>query len=278
VQRDRLSGLITPSLDEMVHVASEMKREGFTVPLLIGGATTSKVHTAVKIAPQYGHPVVYVPDASRVVNVVSKLISEEHQAGYAAEVAAEYEGIRELQRNRQGKDQFLTLAEARANPVRTDWSAYTPPRPTFLGLKPLVNYPLEKLVERIDWTPFFATWQLNGLYPEIFDDAVVGAEAKRLFDGRAADVEAHDRGPLGAGQRGVRFLAGEPGGGRRGGLYRRIPQRGACIPSISCASRCGSQRSGPNVCLADYVAPKEGGKADYLGLFAVTAGLGIERR
>ncbi|HMP75997.1 MAG TPA: methionine synthase [Kiritimatiellia bacterium] len=270
-----LSGLITPSLDEMVHVAAEMKREGFDVPLLIGGATTSKMHTAVKIAPQYPEPVVYVPDASRVVNVVSKLISAEHKAGYAAEVAAEYAGLREQHRNRQGKDQFLSIAEARTNEVKTDWSAYEPPRPSFLGVKALVNYPLEKLLERIDWTPFFATWQLSGLYPEIFDDREVGVEAKRLFDDAQAMLKRIIEG---------RWLQANAVFG-----FWPAARVGDDVEVYTDDSRAtvlhtfrflrqqmkkGTDR--PNVCLADYVAPRDAGKKDYLGLFAVTAGLGIE--
>ncbi len=270
-----LSGLITPSLDEMVNVASEMKREGFVVPLLIGGATTSKVHTAVKIAPQYDHPVVYVPDASRVVNVVSKLISAEHQTGYAAEVAAEYEAIRELQKQRQGKDQFLSLADARANPVRTDWAAYTPPRPTFLGVKPLVNYPLEKLAERIDWTPFFATWQLNGLYPEIFSDETVGEEAKRLF----ADAQKMLKRMIESRWVQANAVFGFWPANRVGDdveVYTDESRTQVLHTFHFLRQQMRKSTERPNVCLADYIAPKESGKADYLGLFAVTAGLNIE--
>jgi 5-methyltetrahydrofolate--homocysteine methyltransferase len=270
-----LSGLITPSLDEMVHVAGELQREGFQVPLLIGGATTSKVHTAVKIAPQYSRPVVYVPDASRVVNVVSKLISPEHQAGYAAEVAAEYAGIRDLQKNRAAPDAFLSLAEARANAVATDWPAYQPPVPAFLGVKPLVNYPLQKLVDRIDWTPFFATWQLNGLYPEIFDDPQVGAEARRLFDDAQQMLKRLIDG---------RWLQANAVFGfwpaHRVGddveLYTDESRAKVLHTFRFLRQQMRKSTARANVCLADYVAPRDSGRPDYLGLFAVTAGLGIE--
>jgi 5-methyltetrahydrofolate--homocysteine methyltransferase len=270
-----LSGLITPSLDEMVHVASEMKREGFSVPLLIGGATTSKVHTAVKIAPQYEHPVVYVPDASRVVNVVSKLISEEHQAGYQAEVAAEYEGIRETYKNRQGQDQFLPIAEARNQGVKTDWSAYAPPRPTFLGTKPLINYPLEKLVDRIDWTPFFATWQLNGLYPEIFDDPVVGVEARRLFEDAQKMLKRIIEGRWLQANAVIGFWPASRVGDDVE-VYTDATRTQVRHTFRFLRQQMKKSTTRANVCLADYVAPKESGKEDYLGLFAVTSGLGIE--
>ncbi len=270
-----LSGLITPSLDEMVQVASEMKREGFSVPLLIGGATTSKVHTAVKIEPQYNHPVVYVPDASRVVGVVSKLISEENKAGFAAEVAAEYAGIREQHANRKGQEQFLSIAEARANAVKTDWVAYTPPVPTFLGIKPLVNYPLEKLVERIDWTPFFATWQLNGLYPEIFSDPVVGEEARRLFDDAQKMLKRMMEGRWVQANAVFGFLPANRVGDD---VDVYTDESRATVRHTFCFLRQQMKKStrNPNVCLADYIAPRESGKKDYLGLFAVTAGLNIE--
>ena len=270
-----LSGLITPSLDEMVNVASEMKRAGFTVPLLIGGATTSRVHTAVKIAPQYEQPVVYVPDASRVVGVVSKLISAEHKEAYAAEVAAEYEVIRENHKNRQGREQFMSVAEARANAVQTDWSAYTPAKPTFLGVKALVNYPLEKLVERIDWTPFFATWQLNGLYPEIFQDAQVGAEARTLFDDAQRMLKRMIDGRLVQANAVFGFWPANRVGDDVE-VYTD-ESRSTVLHTFRFLRQQMKKSTGrPNVCLADYIAPKESGVKDYLGLFAVTAGLGIE--
>ena len=270
-----LSGLITPSLDEMVHVASEMKREGFTIPLLIGGATTSKVHTAVKIAPQYDEPVVYVPDASRVVKVVSSLLSPERKAAYVREIRDDYASVRELQSSRQGRDQFLILAEARANGVKTDWAAYAPPRPSFLGVKALVNYPVEKLVERIDWTPFFATWQLSGIYPDILEDAVVGVEARRLWEDAQKMLKRIIEG---------RWLQANAVFGfwpaHRVGddveLYADESRAQVVHTFRFLRQQMKKSTERPNVCLADYVAPRESGRPDYLGLFAVTAGLGIE--
>ncbi len=271
-----LSGLITPSLDEMVHVAAEMKRTGFEIPLLIGGATTSKVHTAVKIAPAYPHPVVYVPDASRVVNVVSSLLSPERRTAYAAEIGAEYAAIRERRRQGQTPDQFLAIAEARANGVGTDWSAYAPPAPSFLGVKSLVNYPIERLVDRIDWTPFFATWQLNGLYPEIFEDPQVGAEARRLFDDAQRMLKRIVEG---------RWLQANAVFGfwpaaREGDDIQLYTDESRLTPLHRfhfLRQQMRKATAAPNLCLADFVAPVGSGRDDYLGLFAVTAGLGIEK-
>lgn len=149
-----LSGLITPSLEEMAHVAKEMEREGFKIPLLIGGATTSRVHTAVKIAPHYSGVTVWVPDASRAVGVCSQLMSQDQQVAYKAEVKAEQEKIRAQQKNKKGPAQLLTLEEARNNAFKTDWRSYAPPSPSFIGIRTLNHYPLESLVPYIDWTPF----------------------------------------------------------------------------------------------------------------------------
>ncbi len=272
-----LSGLITPSLDEMVHVASEMKREGFEVPLLIGGATTSKVHTAVKIAPQYPYPVVYVPDASRVVGVVSNLLSPERKDAYAGEVAADYEAVRETHHNRQGQAAFLFLADARAHAVQTDWAAYAPPVPSFLGVKALENYPLEKLVERIDWTPFFATWQLNGLYPEIFDDPQVGAEARKLFDDAQAMLRRMIDGRWVQANAVFGFWPANSAGDDVE-VYTDETRVQVLHTFRFLRQQMKKNTDRANVCLADYLAPKDSGRADYLGLFAVTAGLGVDER
>ena len=181
-----LSGLITPSLDEMVHVASEMERQGFTTPLLIGGATTSRTHTAVKIEPAYSGPVVHVLDASRAVAVAGSLIDPARRPAYAQQIATEYEQLRVERGARRSKEQRLTLAEARANRFRASWDGLVPPVPSFLGVRSFLDYPLEELVERIDWTPFFATWELRGAYPAILNDATVGAAARDLHrDARA---------------------------------------------------------------------------------------------
>ena len=272
-----LSGLITPSLDEMVHVASEMKREGFDIPLLIGGATTSKVHTAVKIAPQYQEPVVYVPDASRVVGVVSKLLSDDQRPAYKAEVAAEYEGIREIQRNKVSREKWLTLQQARAGKHPTDWKTYVPPKPTFTGIKTLTHYPLEKLVERIDWTPFFATWELAGLYPEIFNDEVVGSEAKKLFDDAQTMLKNIIANKWVTASAVFGFWPANAVGDDVE-IYTDDSRTTVLKTFHFLRQQMDKPTTRANLCLADWIAPKETGVADYLGGFAVTAGHEMEKQ
>src|SRR5690606_9544916 len=178
-----LSGLITPSLDEMVHVASEMEREGFDIPLLIGGATTSRVHTAVKIHPQYHRgPTVHVNDASRAVGVVSALLSKEQRPAYVADIRAEYEKVARRHAEAEAEKQRLPLAAARQNSFKTDWNSYTPPRPTFLGTKVFESYDLGELAKYIDWTPFFQAWELRGRYPAILESEEQGPAARQLWD------------------------------------------------------------------------------------------------
>jgi len=272
-----LSGLITPSLDEMVHVASEMKREGFDIPLLIGGATTSKVHTAVKVAPKYQEPVVYVPDASRVVGVVGKLLSEEQKPVFRAEIAAEYEGIREIQRNKVSREKWLTIEQARAGKHPTDWKTYAPPKPTFTGIKTLIDYPLEKLVGRIDWTPFFATWELTGLYPEIFQDENIGKEAKKLFDDAQVMLKNMIANKWVTANAVFGFWPANAIGDDIE-LYTDDSRKHVLETFHFLRQQMDKPTSRANLCLADYVAPKETGVKDYLGGFAVTAGLGIEKQ
>jgi 5-methyltetrahydrofolate--homocysteine methyltransferase len=272
-----LSGLITPSLDEMVHVASEMKREGFDIPLLIGGATTSKVHTAVKIAPQYQEPVVYVPDASRVVGVVSKLLSDEQRPAYKAEVAAEYEGIREIQRNKVSREKWLTIEQARAGGYPTDWTTYVPPKPTFTGIMTLTDYPLEKLVERIDWTPFFATWELSGLYPDIFQDEVVGSEAKKLFDDAQAMLKNIIANKWVTASAVFGFWPANAVGDDVE-IYTDDKRTTVLKTFHFLRQQMDKPTTRANLCLADWISPKETGVADYLGGFAVTAGHAMEKQ
>jgi 5-methyltetrahydrofolate--homocysteine methyltransferase len=178
-----LSGLITPSLDEMCFVAAEMEREGFDCPLLIGGATTSKVHTAVKVHPNYHHgQTVYVLDASRAVGVVSKLLSETEKAPFIESIKAEYTKVRETHLAHEARKQRITLNAARDNKFKIDWAAFKPVKPSFLGVKAFPNFSLASLVPYIDWTPFFQAWELSGRYPQILTDNKVGTEAKKLFD------------------------------------------------------------------------------------------------
>ncbi len=181
-----LSGLITPSLDEMVHVAKEMQRQGFTVPLLIGGATTSKLHTAVKIEPQYTHPVVHVKDASRAVGVAGSLLSKDLKAHYVTNIRAEYAEVRARRAARDEARDLIPLAEAQANPVPIDWEHYQPPTPAEPGVQVFNDIPLDEIAAYIDWTFFFHAWQLKGRFPQILDDPEKGVEARKLHDDAVA--------------------------------------------------------------------------------------------
>ena len=271
-----LSGLITPSLDEMVHVAKEMQRQGFELPLLIGGATTSKAHTAVKIEPQYEQPVIYVTDASRAVGVAGKLLSPGLKEAYVNEIREEYVKVRERNAKRRPKAADLSYADARARKPALDWQGYTPPAPTFTGLKVFEDYDLNELVDRIDWTPFFMSWELVGKYPKILDDKVVGEAARQLFD--EAQVM-------------LRKLIDERLIQARGviGLWPANSVDDDVIEVYSDETRdevierlhhirqqTTKNREGVCYSLADFIAPKDSGKPDWIGGFAVTAGHGVE--
>jgi 5-methyltetrahydrofolate--homocysteine methyltransferase len=271
-----LSGLITPSLEEMAHVASEMQREGFTVPLLIGGATTSRVHTAVKIAPKYEGPTVYVPDASRAVGVTTSLLSAEQRGAYASDVAADYEKIR-IQHAQKRGPVLIPLAHARANAFRADWSRYAPPVPTFLGRRPFRNVDLKLLVPHIDWGPFFQAWELAGSYPAILDDAVVGDAARTLLSEAQtmlAQVVA-ERWLTASGVAGFWPANAE---GDDIALWSSAKRRDHALVWRNLRQQNARPQGKPNYCLADFVAPVDSGTADYVGAFAVTAGIGVERK
>ncbi|MEO8202258.1 MAG: methionine synthase [Betaproteobacteria bacterium] len=272
-----LSGLITPSLEEMAHVAREMQREGFTLPLLIGGATTSRAHTAVKIAPNYAGPVVYVPDASRSVSVVSNLLSGDLRSGYLAGVLADYEKIRLQHRDKKGPGPLHPIAQARKLGFRADWDNYQPPAPAKLGIQALREYPIERLVPHIDWTPFFQAWELSGPYPRILDDAVVGEAARKVF-AEAQDMLARiveEKWITASGVFGL-FPAAQVHGDDIE-IYAD-PARSEVLMTWHNLRQQNHKPTGrANQCLADFVAPKESGVADYLGAFAVCAG-GFEER
>jgi len=280
-----LSGLITPSLEEMQYVAGEMQRDEYfrvkQIPLLIGGATCSRVHTAVKISPHYDGPVVYVPDASRSVGVCSDLLSDDKAAAYIAELKADYDRVREQHANKKATP-LVTLAEARANKTPIDWANYAAPAPKFTGRRVFRNYDLAELVNVIDWGPFFQTWDLAGAYPAILTDDIVGESArrvlsdgqrmlKRLVDGRW--LTAH--GVIGlypantVGDDDIEIYTDET---RREVLFT---WRGLRMQTVRPVVD-GVMRS--NRCLADYIAPKGSGVVDHIGLFAVTAGLGVEKK
>jgi 5-methyltetrahydrofolate--homocysteine methyltransferase len=280
-----LSGLITPSLEEMQHVAAEMQRDEHfrmrKIPLLIGGATTSRVHTAVKIAPHYEGPVVYVPDASRSVSVCSDLLSDEKAAAYIAELKADYERVRQLHASKKPTP-MVSLAAARANKTPIDWGSYVPPKPKFIGRRLFRNQALDELAACIDWGPFFQTWDLAGRFPDILKDEVVGESARRVFsdgkrmlqrilegrwltaNGVIAFYPAHT-----VNEDDIEIYADES---RSEVLMtwrglRNQTQR----PVVDGVMR-------PNRCLADFIAPRSTGLADYIGLFAVTAGIGADKK
>ncbi|MFB9863654.1 methionine synthase [Rufibacter immobilis] len=271
-----LSGLITPSLDEMVHVAREMERQNFNIPLLIGGATTSRAHTAVKVAPAYNGTVVHVLDASRSVPVVGNLLSPDNKEQFAVDIRKEYDEMREGYLSRQKEKKYLPIAEARANKLPIEWKAEDVYTPAKTGIQVFQNFPLEELVPYIDWTPFFQAWELHGKFPKLLEDAVVGAEATKLYaDAQAllkrivseklltangvaglfpANSVGHDDVEIYTDEQRTQVLT----------HFRTLRQQGQKGPNV------------PNLALADFVAPKETGLADYTGGFAVTAGIGLD--
>ena len=268
-----LSGLITPSLDEMVHVASEMEREGFDIPLLIGGATTSRVHTAVKIHPRYERgQAVYVTDASRAVGTVSNLLSPETRADYVESLRAEYRKVAEAHARSEAEKQRLPLAKARENAHRIDWAAYQPPKPAFLGTKTFETWDLAELARYIDWTPFFQTWELKGRYPKILEDEKQGAAARQLFDDAQAMLKKIigekwfvPRGVIGF------WPANAVGDDIR--LYTDESRTDELATFFTLRQQLTKRDGKANMALSDFVAPHSTGKPDYLGGFVVTAGI-----
>ncbi len=264
-----LSGLITPSLDEMAHVAREMQREGFRVPLLIGGATTSRVHTAVRIAPNYEQPVVWVKDASRGVGVASNLLSDSLRAGFLAKHQSEYNEVRARHAGKSAQTRLLTLAEARANKARIDWAGYTPPAPPKLGVSPLRNYPIEELVRYIDWSPFFVTWELHGRFPAILEDEKVGAEATKLYHDAEAMLKRviADRSLTAHGVIGL--FAANTVHDDDIEVYVDESRQAVRLTLHTLRQQDEKPPGRPNRALADFVAPKASGMKDYIGAFAV---------
>ncbi|MDP2901970.1 MAG: methionine synthase [Methylovulum sp.] len=270
-----LSGLITPSLDEMVHVAKEMQRQGFTIPLMIGGATTSRAHTAVKIEPHYQGATVYVTDASRGVGVASNLLSSDLKADFTQGIRQEYAQVRERHKGKEAKTKQHPIGLARQN--RFNWGQYEPVKPSFLGIKVISDVPLATLATYIDWSPFFQTWEMAGSYPKILDDKVIGVEARKLF----ADAQAMLKKIIEGQWLTVRAVIGffpAQSDGDDVVLYTdetRTQQREVLHhlrqQNIKAPGR-------PNYCLSDFIAPAESGKADYIGAFAVTTGIGIEAK
>jgi 5-methyltetrahydrofolate--homocysteine methyltransferase len=265
-----LSGLITPSLDEMVTVAVEMERMGMKIPLLIGGATTSRIHTSVKIAPKYSGSTIHVLDASKSVAVASRLLGED-KADFSASIRSEYEGLAVDHQSRQEAKTLITIGAARANRVGIDWQEHEVLKPSFLGTKKFESYSLEEIRKYIDWTPFFSTWMLKGKYPQIFENAIVGSEAKTLFkeanvmlDQIIAQSSLQANAVIGF----FEAQTVQDDVEIRNNVVNRLyflRQQGKKGPKI------------PNISLADYIAPKSSKKQDYIGGFATTAGIGIEK-
>ncbi|MGM0675586.1 MAG: methionine synthase, partial [Spirochaetota bacterium] len=271
-----LSGLITPSLDEMVHVAGEMERNGFSLPLLVGGATTSEVHTAVKIAPQYSAPVVHVKDASLASNVVSKLLGATSRGPYAEEIAAFHEKTREKRKAQSAEAEYLPIETVRAARFRPDWEAYEPKEPSFLGTKAFENYPLDEIAPYIDWGFFFYSWQMKGRFPDILDDPEVGGEARKLYEEAQTlltriveekRLAAH--GVLG-------FWPAASTDDDNIELYTDNSREEVLSVIHTLRQQKAKKETSYYLSLSDFIAPKSTGPADYMGAFAVTAGDGIE--
>jgi 5-methyltetrahydrofolate--homocysteine methyltransferase len=269
-----LSGLITPSLEEMMHVAEEMQRQDFSIPLMIGGATTSKAHTAVKIAPRYhNNTVVYVPDASRSVSVASQLLGD-NKAVFRTTLQEEYAVVRDRVNNREDRTKLLSVAEANDNALRLDWDAYHPPKPRQAGLTVLRDYPIQHLVDYIDWTPFFITWDLHGKYPALLDDAVIGEQARTLFhDAQRMLTQIVEDNWLQA-----HAVVGLWPANRTGPNELTVyPENGEPTKLHHLRQQILKRDGEPNLSLADYIAPA-GSSVDYLGGFCVTVGHGVDER
>ena len=266
-----LSGLITPSLEEMTHVAREMQRQDFRVPLLIGGATTSRAHTALKIEPNYKSACVWIKDASRAVGVAQSLISKELAPDFIARTRAEYAEVRERHRNRGPNKKLVTLDAARANALHLDWSTYVPPAPRKSGVTVFDDIALGELVPFIDWTPFFQAWELSGHYPAILEDKIVGAQARELF----ADAQAILANVVAEKWLCARAVIGFWPAARVGDDIE-IGTSDDIVMLHHLRQQADKPTERPNLCLADFIAPKDSGVTDWIGGFAVTAGLGIE--
>ncbi len=273
-----LSGLITPSLDEMVHVAKELTRQGLDLPLLIGGATTSKAHTAVKIDEHYQHPVVYVPNASRSVSVVSNLLSKDLRVPFLEQLEKDYERVVIQHHRKRSSTQYISFEQARANKFKVDWDVYQPPKPKKLGIHEWHDISIKTLREYIDWTPYFLTWQLSGKYPAILKHEVVGEQAQKVFDDANEMLDRFEKtGELKAKAVFGLFPANsidesiEVYSNNESGKDKQTQ-----LVLHQLRQQLKTRNSSPNYCLSDFVAPKETGLDDYIGAFAVTAGFGAD--
>lgn len=270
-----LSGLITPSLDEMIHVAKELDRNKLNIPLLIGGATTSKIHTALKIAPEYFAPVVYVKDASKSVGIINNLLSENLRSGFIKEMNTEYEkSIQKYQETKSGA-KYVSIADARENKFKFNWGQFENKKPVFIGNKLFENFPIKQLIKYIDWTFFFHQWDIPGKYPKIFDDPVKGAEAKKLYEDAQKMLEKIIQKSMLRANAVFGFYQANSDGDD----IILYPDNGKeTLSTFNCLrNQQIKAENETNMCLADFIAPKDSGKKDYIGLFAVTAGLEAEK-
>ncbi|SHN12683.1 methionine synthase [Mucilaginibacter sp. OK098] len=270
-----LSGLITPSLDEMVHFAKEMEREGFTIPLIIGGATTSRIHAAVKVAPNYSGAAIHVLDASRSVTVCSSLMSKDNRDAYIQGIKDEYEKAREAHLNKKSDKRFVSIDEARTSKFQISLDGDVAPKPTFTGTKVFENYPLEELVPYIDWTPFFHTWELRGSYPKIFADKFVGDEAKKLYDDAQALLKKIVDEKLLQANGVIGFWPANSVGDDIE-LYADESRKTLLTRIHTLRQQAEKVKGDPYYALSDFIATKESGVPDYFGGFAVTTGLGCD--
>lgn len=272
-----LSGLITPSLEEMVNIATEMERQSFNQPLLIGGATTSKIHTAVKIEPRYSNAVVHVKDASRSVGVVSNLINKEHRDEYIKSVRRNYNELRDSYTGASSQVSYISLPEARKNALKTDWKKSPIYKPSFTGIKVFDDYPISEIREYISWVFFFVVWQLRGKFPDILKDPKMGVEATRLFEDakRMLDRIIEEKWLQARGVVGF-YPANSVGDDIE--LYSEEGRKEVIARFVNLRNQVERSDGSPNYCLSDFIAPRESGRIDYLGVFAVTAGVGIEKK
>jgi 5-methyltetrahydrofolate--homocysteine methyltransferase len=273
-----LSGLITPSLDEMVHVAKEMQRQDFVLPLMIGGATTSRAHTAVKIDLGYEHPVIHVKDASRAVGISTRLLNVDMKEELKKEIKVEYDTVRERHAGKQAKINWLTLEQARDNRVSIDWENYTPPLPNKLGIEVFEDYPLEELVECIDWTPFFIAWELAGRFPRILNDEIVGEEATKLYEEAKAMLDKIVKEKWFSAKGVCGLFPANSIGHDDIDIYTNEERDGLLMTMHSLRQQTQKPPGQPNFALADFIAPEESHVKDYIGAFAVATGFGMEER
>jgi len=273
-----LSGLITPSLDEMVHVAKEMQRQDFALPLMIGGATTSRAHTAVKIDLGYEHPVIHVKDASRAVGISTRLLNVDMKEELKKEIKKDYDIVRERHAGKQAKINWLTLEQARANRVSIDWAGYTPPVPKRLGIEVFKDYPLEELTECIDWTPLFIAWELAGRFPRILSDEVVGEEATKLFDDAKAMLDKIIKEKWFSAKGVIGLFPANSIGHDDLEIYTSEDRDGLLMTMHSLRQQTQKPPGQANFALADFIAPGESHVKDYIGAFAVATGFGMEQR